>query len=134
MQPETVLSKRGSVGREWRAGELRGRRGDAVRIPARRCSILPLAEYAGEQLSLDAHADGWTLRRGAAVGEVAGTDSGFDLCAAEDCWTVELVQPPVASWGWCWGGRPTMPRSGFIYRAALAPAGRSHSGTLTATS
>lgn len=80
-------------------GRAAGRRGDAVRIPARRCSILPLAEYAGEQLSLDAHADGWTLHReGAAVGEVAGTDSGFDLCAAEDCWTVELVQPPVASW------------------------------------
>jgi hypothetical protein len=76
-----------------------GRPGDAVRIPARRSSILPAAEYAGEQLSLDEDADGWTLHReGAAVGEVARRGDGFELRAREDCWSVELAQPPLASW------------------------------------
>jgi hypothetical protein len=75
------------------------RRGDAVRIPARGSSILSLAEVAREQLSLDQHAEGWTLHHGsAAVGEVAGTDNGFELRAAEDCWTAELVQPPLTRW------------------------------------
>ena len=80
-------------------GGAAGDRGDAVRIPARRSSIPAAAEYAGEGLSLDEHPDGWTLHRdGAAVGELARRGDGFELRAREHCWTVELVQPPLASW------------------------------------
>ena len=80
-------------------GGAAGNRGDAVRIPARRSSIPAAAEYAGEGLSLDEHAHGWTLHReGAAVGELARRGEGFELRAREHCWTVELVQPPLAPW------------------------------------
>jgi hypothetical protein len=80
-------------------GRAAGGRGDAMRIPARRSSILPAAEYAGEQLWLDEHTDGWTLHHeGAAVGEVARRGDGFELRAHEDGWTAELVQPQLASW------------------------------------
>jgi hypothetical protein len=50
-------------------------------------------------LSLDAHAEGWALRReGAVVGEVAQRGDRFELRAREGCWTAELVQPSLARW------------------------------------
>jgi hypothetical protein len=80
-------------------GRAAGRCGDLAGIPALRSSVPAASEYAGEQLSLDEHADGWTLHReGATMGEVARRSDGFVLRAGEDCWTVELVQPQLASW------------------------------------
>jgi hypothetical protein len=97
--------------------------GDPVFIPARRDSILPAAEYPGEQFSLDEHTDGWTLHReGAAAGEIAQRGDGFELRAREECWTAELVQPPLASWRLLLRGEPDHAEVG-VYRPRRVGAG-----------
>jgi hypothetical protein len=87
-----VPSFGGSVTRQIRFGQQ-----DAAGYGA--SSFLPASEYAGEQLSLDEHADGWTLHRDdVAVGEIAQRGDGFELLTREDCWTAALVQRPLTSW------------------------------------
>ena len=87
-----VPSFGGSVTREIRFGQQ-----DAAGYGT--SSFLPASEYAGEQLSLDEYADGWTLHRDdAAVGEIAQGGDGFELRSREDCWTAAIVQRPLTSW------------------------------------
>jgi hypothetical protein len=70
-----------------------------VAAPSHPPSLHPLGDCVGDELSLDAHANGWALRReAAAVGEIERRRDRFELRAPEDCWTVELVQTPLARW------------------------------------